>query len=134
MKSDNLVPEVIHGTTSLLAAITASDTTITVASTKGFPDEYGLLKIGDEIITYTGKTDTSFTGCVRGFSGVSGYNVGISSSLDNVNKEGLLFESTRANDHVASSVVNNLSVLFLQEFYTKSVSYTHLTLPTICSV
>ena len=119
LKSDNLVPEVIHGTTSLLAAITASDTTITVASTKGFPDEYGLLKIGDEIITYTGKTDTSFTGCVRGFSGVSGYNVGISSSLDNVNKEGLLFESTRANDHVASSVVNNLSVLFLQEFYTK---------------
>ena len=28
-------------------------------------------KIDDEIITYTGKTDSTFTGCIRGFSGVS---------------------------------------------------------------
>ena len=42
-------------------------------TTDGFPDSYGLLKIGDEIITYTGKTDYTFTGCVRGFSGISSY-------------------------------------------------------------
>ena len=41
--------------------------------TRGFPDSYGLLKINDEIITYTGKTDFSFTGCVRGFVGITSY-------------------------------------------------------------
>ena len=40
-----------------------------------------LLKIDDEIISYTGITTTSFTGCIRGFSGITGYNVGVSSSL-----------------------------------------------------
>ena len=55
------------------------DTTIDIdmitypEGTTGFPDSYGLLKIDDEIITYTGKTTTSFTGCVRGFSGITSY-------------------------------------------------------------
>ena len=31
---------------------------------------WNYLKIDDEIITYTGIGTTSFTGCVRGFSGV----------------------------------------------------------------
>ena len=90
LKVDNLVPEVVHGTTTLSSAVSTSDTTITVASTKGFPDTYGLLKIGSEIITYTAKTTTTFIGCLRGFSGVSGFEVGISTSLDNVNREGLI--------------------------------------------
>ena len=218
LKPDNLVPEVIHGETSLPvhhlspSQITASDTTIEVSNTKGFPDEYGLLKIDDEIITYSGKdytkTDVSttggnlelrlsttitgitttniavndivklssiqnvndtilvpdgtrvtsiginrievdtiiisthlqetvttvnpvvgdftftherffFTGCARGFSGVSGYNVGVSSSLNQVNKENLVFEETTAAAHTEGSTVTNLSVLFLQEFFKK---------------
>ena len=41
--------------------------------TTGFPDSYGLLKIDNEIITYTSKTTTSFNGCVRGFSGITSY-------------------------------------------------------------
>ena len=44
--------------------------TIFVDSTQGYPSKYGLIKIDDEIITYTGIGTTSFTGCVRGFSGV----------------------------------------------------------------
>ena len=56
LKSDNLVPEVVVGITTLSSTISSSDTTITVPSTKGFPREYGLLKIDDEIITYTGIT------------------------------------------------------------------------------
>jgi len=48
--------------------------TIFVDSTKGYPSKYGLLKIDDEIITYTGIGTTSFTGCVRGFSGVDNMN------------------------------------------------------------
>ena len=68
LKVDNLVPEVIVGTTVITSDVNTSDTTISVTSTKGFPDEYGLLKIGNEIITYTEITPTSFIGCVRGFS------------------------------------------------------------------
>ena len=101
LKVDNLVPEVVVGVTSITAEISASDTTITVPNTKGFPSEYGLLKIDDEIISYTGITSTSFTGCIRGFSGVSGYNVGVSSSLLEVNKENLVFEETISTSHLS---------------------------------
>ena len=119
LKVDNLVPEVVVGVTSITTGIASTDTTINVPSTKGFPSEYGLLKIDDEIISYTGITSTSFTGCLRGFSGVTGYNVGVSSSLIDVNKESLKFEETIATSHTKDSTVNNLSVLFLQEFYRK---------------
>ena len=119
LKSDNLVPEVITGTTTLSSSIDLDDTIISVPSTKGFPSEYGLLKINDEIISYTGITSTSFTGCIRGFSGVTGYNVGISSSLLEINRENLIFESTSAESHDSGEIITNLSVLFLQEFYKK---------------
>ena len=49
----------------------AYDDVINVNQTTGFPDKYGLLKIDNEIITYTGKTENSFTGCIRGCSGIS---------------------------------------------------------------
>ena len=119
LKVDNLVPEVVVGLTTASAGISTSDTTITVPSTKGFPSEYGLLKIDNEIISYTGITSTSFTGCIRGFSGISGYNVGISSSLIDVNKETLTFDQTVAAPHTSGSKITNLSVLFLQEFFKK---------------
>ena len=119
LKSDNLVPEVIVGESTVSSDITSTDTTITVTSTKGFPTEYGLLKIGDEIISYTGITSTSFTGCIRGFSGVSGYNVGVSSSLLEINREKLIFEDTDASNHESGTTITNLSVLFLQEFFKK---------------
>ena len=119
LKSDNLVPEVITGTTTLSSSIDSDDTVISVPSTKGFPSEYGLLKINDEIISYTGITSTSFTGCIRGFSGVTGYNVGISSSLLEINRESLVFEETTSSSHDSGEIITNLSVLFLQEFYKK---------------
>ena len=119
LKSDNLVPEVVVGISSITSAISSSDTTINVPSTKGFPSEYGLLKIDDEIISYTGITSTSFTGCIRGFSGISGYNVGITSSLLEINRESLIFNETVASSHTLGTNVQNLSVLFLQEFYKK---------------
>jgi hypothetical protein len=48
----------------------AGDTTIGVESTGvGFSDEYGILSIDDELIVYTGKNATQFTGCQRGAFG-----------------------------------------------------------------
>ena len=112
LKLDNLTPEVVTGYTSLTAGISSTADTVEVASTKGFPNEYGLFKINDEIITYTGITTNSFTGCVRGFSGITSYH----SSL---NPEELIFEDTNQASHDNGALVQNLSSLFLKEFYKK---------------
>ena len=61
-------------------------------TTDKFPDSYGLLKIGDEVITYTGKTTTSFTGCIRGFVGVTSYK-------SDSDPGDLVFSSTSAAEH-----------------------------------
>ena len=97
----------------VLASLTyAYDDVINVNQTTGFPDKYGLLKINNEIITYTGKTATSFTGCIRGFSGVS--------SLETAGApEFFTFSDTNASSHAASSLVVNLSFLFVAQFYKK---------------
>ncbi len=55
----------------LLVNIFASDDIIKVQSTAGWPDQYGLIKIDNEIITYKSKTETQFLDCSRGFSGIS---------------------------------------------------------------
>ncbi len=112
LKLYNLTPEVITGSTNTTSAVTSNDTTISVSSTKGFPEKYGLLKIDDEIITYTGITTNSFTGCIRGFSGVTNFH-------QDLNQEELVFEETSKASHANNSSVTNLSVLFLQEFYKK---------------
>ena len=116
IKLDNLTPEVIVGVTTLTSGISESDTTLSVSSTKGFPNEYGLFKIDDEIVTYTGITTNSFTGCVRGFCGITSYT-------DPVNTGELVFSTSIAGTHTTNSRVENLSVLFLKEFYQKVKSY-----------
>ena len=58
IKPDNLVLESQATNANLASAITATDTTIEVSSTKGYPAEYGLFKIDNEIISYTGKDKT----------------------------------------------------------------------------
>jgi len=52
-------------TTTTTTTHTDSVTTITVSSTTGF-DTAGNIVIGNETITYTGVTSTTFTGCTRG--------------------------------------------------------------------
>lgn len=56
--------------TTLNGAISNTDTTIVVVSTTGFSTS-GAIIIGAELITYTGITATSFTGCTRGAAGSS---------------------------------------------------------------
>ena len=113
---DNLIPEVIVGNVSLTTNITSTVGIITVTSTKGFPSSYGLLKIDDEVITYTGITTNTFTGCVRGFSGITSYH-------QDLNSEELVFSETSSSSHSSNSKVINLSSQFLQEFY-KKLKYT----------
>jgi len=53
------------GVTTLTANISNADTTIPVVSTATFQNT-GSIFIGSELINYTGRTATSFTGCTRG--------------------------------------------------------------------
>ena len=112
LKLDNLTPDVVVGSTTLSTGISTDSDTIPVSSTKGFPNEWGLLKINDEIITYTGVTTNSFTGVKRGFSCITSYH-------QELNQEELTFSTSSTADHLSGSYVQNLSSLFLQEFYKK---------------
>ena len=98
--------------TTLTSDILRFDQTINVTSTKGWPDSYGLLKINNEIITYLSKTSTSFEGCIRGFSGIENLK-----ALDN--PEFAVFSSTQSSEHSSGDIVQNLSNLFLIEFFEK---------------
>jgi hypothetical protein len=116
LKLDNLTPEVVVDSTYITSEVSPTDTVITVTSTKGFPQNYGLLKIDNEVITYAGLTTNTFTGCIRGFSGITSYHA-------NLNQEELVFSDSEAESHATESSVQNLSSLFLKEFY-KKIKYT----------
>jgi len=101
--------------TTLQDDISYSDTSIRVTGqtlTEGFPSRYGILKINDEIITYTSKTSNSFEGCVRGFSGVTSY-----SKLRESDE--LVFSTSNIDEHESGATIYNLSGLFLNQFLTK---------------
>ena len=119
--SDNLVEyksldflntETLTGFTSVSQYANRIDTTIYVDSTIGWPSQWGLLKINDEIITYTGIGSTSFTGCVRGFSGIE-------NNRKTNSPEYLTFTSTGIGTHGVDAKVINLSNVFLNEFLKK---------------
>jgi len=113
IRIDNLTKDVISGQVATASSITNIDDIITVdGTTKGFPQEWGLLKIGDEIVTYSGVTTNSFTGCVRGFCGIETYHA--LNDSDNIK-----WTQTTSSAHDSGSAVQNLSALFLHEFYDK---------------
>jgi hypothetical protein len=59
-------------TTKTTTLVMPGDTTIAVESTDlGFADSYGVLSIDDELVIYTSKTPTAFTGCIRGAFGTT---------------------------------------------------------------
>ena len=113
-ETTNLTSHVGLGT-----VINAYESTINIdlgkfpTGTDGFPDSYGLLKIDDEIITYTGKTRSAFTGCVRGFSGITSYT-------SPSNPEELVFDTSVGVAHTFGAKVENLSNLFLKKFLSKT--------------
>ena len=89
---------------TLAAAISSSDTDITLNDAQSFPDKNGYVRIGDEIIFYETRTDTVLQGCSRGVSG----NTTLGDLYDSSN-----FVSTDAAAHSAGATVHNVSNLFL---------------------
>ena len=104
---------VLSGNLDFDATTINVDPTESPIGTSGFPESYGLLQIDDEVITYTGKTEFSFTGCIRGFVGITSYR-------SELNKEDVLFSETNSDDHLDKSTIKNLSCLFLKEFLVKA--------------
>ena len=112
LKNDSFREQYLVSTTELDGKITAFDETISVDSTVGFPDRYGYLKIEDEIISYTSKSNRQFFGCVRAFSAIT-------SLFSSEEDDKLVFTETLAADHADGETVTNLSNLFLAEFFKK---------------
>ena len=109
---DNFNSETFYNTEvpcTLVEDLTSFDDVIVVNHTIGFPQKYGLLKINDEIITYTGITTNSFTGCVRGFSGIDQHS----------NNESFVFSKTDSAPHTKAGTVTNLNLLFFNEIFKK---------------
>ena len=80
-----------------------------IFGTYEFPERYGLIQIDSEIILYKEKTDNSFLGCVRGFSGVTSYGT----------HDQLQFSISDANPHLAGTKIINLSALLFNQFLFK---------------
>ena len=113
VKVDNLYD--VKTSTGLASTISYVDDTINTEFetnfTYGFPEKNGLIKIDDEIIFYKEKTDTAFINCVRGFSGITSYTTDTPDQL--------VFDQSLADNHAEGSTIQNLSVLFLVEFFDK---------------
>lgn len=99
---------------TLTANLLPFDDIIQVNSVTGFPDKYGLLKIGDEIITYTelDKVNNKFLGCIRGFSGIT-------SIEDAEDSSSLTFSFSNASEHLQGIEVVNLNILFYEKLFEK---------------
>lgn len=96
-----------NGTTTLTASINSNTTDpIAVASTAGFANS-GYIRIGTEIIQYTGKTATTFTGITRDQAGSNGstHNTGVGVGAAQVTSAGvpatILIESTSLSNGVS---------------------------------
>ena len=82
-----------------------------MSNTQGFPDNFGLIKINDEVITYESKTDISFVNCTEEDLVVLHH-----SQIHQIQK--ILFLLNTAQNH-EKIPVDNLSILFLDEFLKK---------------
>ena len=101
----------VYGHYVLTQDISEGDDVIYLDNTRSFPNEWGLAKIDDEIVTYTGITTNSLTGVVRGFSGITTYR--------SPGENDIVFNTTEAAAHTEGTKVENLSTLFLKEFFRK---------------
>lgn len=107
---ENFNPETFYSQnfpSNLTKDLEAFESTISVNHTTGFPEKYGLLKIDNEIITYESKTNTTFEGCIRGFSGIEKPNLTFT------------FSSTEADLHSSGTTVQNLNISFFSELFKK---------------
>lgn len=106
------------GNTTLTAAMTnVSTTAIQVVSTDLF-ESSGHLLIGTELIAYTGKTSTTFTGITRGVLGTTNVAHSIGDSVteafavaSSTSSSAIPFDTTDASNAIALDPTDNTKVL-----------------------
>lgn len=125
------------GATTLTATMSnVSTAPIQVVSTAQF-EASGVLLINDELLTYTGKTATTFTGITRGVYGTTnvshniGDNVteaqGVASATSSV---ALLFDTTDSSNGVSIDAIDTSKVVFAKtghyniQFSAQLLNYT----------
>jgi len=102
----------IVNSTTLSENLDYTETNIRVESTEGFAENNGIIKIDDEIIFYETKSKIKFLNCKRGFSGITTY-------ITTGKPDELTFTKSEIDEHSNGTTVENLNVLFLQEFFKK---------------
>lgn len=97
-------------------AHTSSDTTLTVKNTSWFPSA-GTLWMDGEVITYTGKTDTTFTGCTRAtsYSQFSGGTIRTYSGLASANASTVTNTGVLLINQTATPIISHWGSAFLQD-------------------
>jgi len=108
-------------TTTLSTSHTDSVTTITVVSTTGF-DSTGTLHIGNEQVTYTGTTSTTFTGVTRGAGGTT-------ASAHDSGVQVAQFDKGGVPQYVIRTPDNNY-ILFPYPDKSFSIKYDYFTFPS----
>ena len=112
------------GATTLTSGITnVSTTPIPVVSTDQF-ESAGHILIGAELIAYTGKTATTFTGITRGVYGTTNTShstsaavteaLGVASSTTSI---AIPFDSTDASNGVSIDTITNSKIVFASAGY-----------------
>ena len=92
--------------TTLNGGLSDSATTVTVASTSGFPELNGRFTVNNEKIRYTHKTATTFTGCTRG---VEGTTAAAHSDTDAVTENNLVMYYRKKHFVVTVDANDNIS-------------------------
>lgn len=89
---------------NLTSFLSLTDTVIELEDATAFPEEYGYVKIDNEICFYTEKVGNTLTGVYRGVSG----NTRLGDLYDKTD-----FISSSSENHISGSYVQNISNLFL---------------------
>lgn len=108
--------------TTLSGNLLKTSTTINVASTDGFPETNGYIQIGNEIIFYRTKTQTSFVDCERGTSALI---------LENIPKSEIFLRNSTASEHKSGVNVVNTAFAYANEFFTRIKSELAPLLPEV---
>lgn len=95
--ADDLVRATNNASTQLSGSINNSTTSIGVNSTASFPSS-GIIRINDEIISYTGLSGgNTFTGCSRGFEGTT--------ASSHQNNNNVFLDITAASNNVKNDAI-----------------------------
>ena len=110
----------LYNVTALLRNAAAADTVLYVQTTDAFAGS-GKFQIGTEIVRYTGKTTTSFTGCTRGLNFRYDQRIVLDSLADSGGQSGYNFTVSDRIRRVTEDKTNKVAVVYDWNKVTKEL-------------